>query len=146
MKKNKGFTLVEVIISFSLIMVVMIYLIKTVMVANSEETDLITEQQFAVYQSMLLEKIYGDIGSAVAISVSTDENKITILSSESSLEKILIIDDNSIIYDNTIYELPDNCEFNNEKYSLVSDENYYILKINIKVNGKNKIMKIIIQN
>ena len=41
MKNNKGFTLVEVVVSFSLIMVVMVYLIKTVVVVSSEETDLV---------------------------------------------------------------------------------------------------------
>lgn len=56
MKNNKGFTLVEVVVSFSLIMVVMVYLIKTVVVVSSEETDLVIEQQYSVYQSTLLEK------------------------------------------------------------------------------------------
>ena len=147
MKNNKGFTLVEVVVSFSLIMVVMVYLIKTVVVVSSEETDLVTEQQYSVYQSTLLEKIYSDISVAADITVSSNGNTITITSKEwVPNNKTISFDNNSITYDNTIYELPDNCEFKSTKYSIVQQENYYIIKINIKVNDKDKIMKIIIKN
>lgn len=147
MKNNKGFTLVEVVVSFSLIMIVMVYLIKTVVVVSSEETDLVTEQQYSVYQSTLLEKIYSDISVAADMTVSSNGNTITITSKEwVPNNKTISFDNNSITYDNTIYELPDNCEFKSTKYSIVQQENYYIIKINIKVNDKDKIMKIIIQN
>ena len=147
MKNNKGFTLVEVVVSFSLIMIVMVYLIKTVVVVSSEETDLVTEQQYSVHQSTLLEKIYSDISVAADITVSSNGNTITITSKEwVPNNKTISFDNNSITYDNTIYELPDNCEFKSTKYSIVKQENYYIIKINIKVNDKDKIMKIIIQN
>lgn len=147
MKNNKGFTLVEVVVSFSLIMIVMVYLIKTVVVVSSEETDLVTEQQYSVYQSTLLEKIYSDISVAADITVSSNGNTITITSKKwVPNNKTISFDNNSITYDNTIYELPDNCEFKSTKYSIVQQENYYIIKINIKVNDKDKIMKIIIQN
>ena len=147
MKNNKGFTLVEVVVSFSLIMIVMVYLIKTIVVVSSEETDLVTEQQYSVYQSTLLEKIYSDISVAADITVSSNGNTITITSKEwVPNNKTISFDNNSITYDNTIYELPDNCEFKSTRYSIVQQENYYIIKINIKVNDKNKIMKIIIQN
>lgn len=147
MKNNKGFTLVEVVVSFSLIMIVMVYLIKTVVVVSSEETDLVTEQQYSVYQSTLLEKIYSDISVAADMTVSSNGNTITITSKEwVPNNKTISFDNNSITYDNTIYELPDNCEFKSTKYSIVKQENYYIIKINIKVNDKDKIMKIIIQN
>lgn len=147
MKNNKGFTLVEVVVSFSLIMVVMVYLIKTVVVVSSEETDLVIEQQYSVYQSTLLEKIYSDISVAADITASSNGNTITITSKEwVPNNKTISLDNNSITYDNTIYELPDNCEFKSTKYSIVQQENYYIIKINIKVNDKDKIMKIIIQN
>lgn len=149
MKNNKGFTLVEVVVSFSLIMIVMVYLIKTVVVVSSEETDLVIEQQYSVYQSTLLEKIYSDISVAADITVSSNGNTITITSKEwVPNNKTISFDNNSITYDNTIYELPDNCEFKSTRYSIVSDEDksYYIIKINLKVNDKDKTMKIIIQN
>ena len=132
MKNNKGFTLVEVVVSFSLIMIVMVYLIKTVVVVSSEETDLVIEQQYSVYQSTLLEKIYSDISVAADMTVSSNGNTITITSKEwVPNNKTISLDNNSITYDNTIYELPDNCEFKSTKYSIVQQENYYIIKINI---------------
>ena len=136
MKNNKGFTLVEVVVSFSLIMVVMVYLIKTVVVVSSEETDLVIEQQYSVYQSTLLEKIYSDISVAADMTVSSNGNTITITSKEwVPNNKTISFDNNSITYDNTIYELPDNCEFKSTRYSIVSDEDksYYIIKINLKL-------------
>ena len=148
MKNNKGFTLVEVVVSFSLIMIVMVYLIKTVVVVSSEETDLVIEQQYSVYQSTLLEKIYSDISVAADITVSSNGNTITITSKEwVPNNKTISFDNNSITYDNTIYELPDNCEFKSTRYSIVSDEDksYYIIKINLKVNDKDKTMKKIIK-
>ena len=42
MKKEKGFTLVEVIVSFSLMSVVMIYLLKTIAVISTEQTNILT--------------------------------------------------------------------------------------------------------
>ena len=81
------------------------------------------------------------------MTVSSNGNTITITSKEwVPNNKTISFDNNSITYDNTIYELPDNCEFKSTKYSIVQQENYYIIKINIKVNDKDKIMKIIIQN
>ena len=102
MKNNKGFTLVEVVVSFSLIMVVMVYLIKTVVVVSSEETDLVIEQQYSVYQSTLLEKIYSDISVAADMTVSSNGNTITITSKEwVPNNKTISLDNNSITYDNT---------------------------------------------
>ena len=145
MKNNKGFTLVEVVVSFSLIMIVMVYLIKTVVVVSSEETDLVTEQQYSVYQSTLLEKIYSDISVAADITVSSNGNTITITSKEwVPNNKTISFDNNSITYDNTIYELPDNCEFKSTKYSIVKQENYYNWKekrfalFSIRFTGKNE--------
>ena len=83
------------------------------------------------------------------MTVSSNGNTITITSKEwVPNNKTISFDNNSITYDNTIYELPDNCEFKSTRYSIVSDEDksYYIIKINLKVNDKDKTMKIIIQN
>ena len=46
MKKEKGFTLVEVIVSFSLMSVVMIYLLKTIAVISTEQTNILTLENY----------------------------------------------------------------------------------------------------
>ena len=58
MKKEKGFTLVEVIVSFSLMSVVMIYLLKTIAVISTEQTNILTLENYSVYESTVLKKIY----------------------------------------------------------------------------------------
>ena len=80
MKKENGFTLVEVVVSFSLAMIVIVYLLKTIEVVNSEENNLLIEQQYSVYQSMVLKQIYNDIGFNVTTAEidKNDSNNIII--------------------------------------------------------------------
>ena len=148
MKKENGFTLVEVVVSFSLAMIVIVYLLKTIAVVNSEENNLLIEQQYSVYQSMVLKQIYNDIGFNVTTAEIDKNDSNNIIITIDGENKILTFDNKSIIYDNIIYELPDGCNFDKDKkiYSIASGEKYYIIKINLKVNDKDKIMKIIIQN
>ena len=75
MKKEKGFTLVEVIVSFSLMSVVMIYLLKTIAVISTEQTNILTLENYSVYESTVLKKIYKDINNAYNIDVK-EENDI----------------------------------------------------------------------
>lgn len=147
MKNNKGFTLIEVIVSFMLISIVMICLLKTITVMNIQNTNLILEENYLVYESMVLKDIYDDINSSNNITVTDNNGEITLTSNDFvNQDKIIKIYDNEIVYDDTIYELPDGIKLNNSKYELITNDNYYILKINFKINDNDKIMKIIIVN
>lgn len=146
MKDNKGFTLVEVIVSFSLITIVIIYLLKTVLVINDEQSNIMLEQNFSVYQSNILDKIYNDIYNAKNIKITYNDNVITFTSDDFIEQNIqLVLNDDSIIYDNVIYQLPEGFEFLSPKYELINDETYEIIKINFKTYKENKSMKIIIK-
>lgn len=147
MKNNKGFTLIEVIVSFMLISIVMICLLKTITVMNIQNTNLILEENYLVYESMVLKDIYDDINSSNNITVTDNNGEVTLTSNDFvNQDKIIKIHDNEIVYDDTIYELPDGIKLNNSKYELITNDNYYILKINFKINDNDKIMKIIIVN
>lgn len=147
MKNNKGFTLIEVIVSFMLISIVMICLLKTITVMNIQNTNLILEENYLVYESMVLKDIYDDINSSNNITVTDNNGEIALTSNDFvNQDKIIKIYDNEIVYDDTIYELPDGIKLNNSKYELITNDNYYILKINFKINDNDKIMKIIIVN
>lgn len=147
MKNNKGFTLIEVIVSFMLISIVMICLLKTITVMNIQNTNLILEENYLVYESMVLKDIYDDINSSNNITVTDNNGEIALTSNDFvNQDKIIKIHDNEIVYDDTIYELPDGIKLNNSKYELITNDNYYILKINFKINDNDKIMKIIIVN
>ena len=108
MKKEKGFTLVEVIVSFSLMSVVMIYLLKTIAVISTEQTNILTLENYSVYESTVLKKIYKDINNAYNIDVKEENNNIVFTSNDfTSQNKTLKINDNGITYDNTVYDLPE---------------------------------------
>lgn len=147
MKKEKGFTLVEVIVSFSLMSVVMIYLLKTIAVISTEQTNILTLENYSVYESTVLKKIYKDINNAYNIDVKEENNNIVFTSNDfTSQNKTLKINDNGITYDNTVYDLPEGTKFDNNKYSLIKKDNYYILKLNFIVNNKKEEMKVIVIN
>ena len=147
MKKEKGFTLVEVIVSFSLMSVVMIYLLKTIAVISTEQTNILTLENYSVYESTVLKKIYKDINNAYNIDVKEENNNIVFTSNDfTSQNKTLKINDNGITYDNTVYDLPEETKFDSNKYSLIKKDNYYILKLNFIVNNKKEEMKVIVIN
>ena len=147
MKKEKGFTLVEVIVSFSLMSVVMIYLLKTIAVISTEQTNILTLENYSVYESTVLKKIYKDINDAYNIDVKEENNNIVFTSNDfTSQNKTLKINDNGITYDNTVYDLPEGTKFDSNKYSLIKKDNYYILKFNFIVNNKKEEMKVIVIN
>ena len=142
MKKEKGFTLVEVIVSFSLMSVVMIYLLKTIAVISTEQTNILTLENYSVYESTVLKKIYKDINNAYNIEVKEENNNIVFTSNDfTSQNKTLKINDNGITYD-----LPEGTKFDSNKYSLIKKDNYYILKLNFIVNNKKEEMKVIVIN
>ena len=157
MKNKKGYTLVEVIISFTLILVVMIYLLRTIVVLTQKNTDLLTYEEFSVYENNLLNDIYDDIELAyeadklVEKAVVINNNEITF----KDINKKLLIDENneSIIYNDTIYQLPENVKFRKEDNKickvegvLQSTHDYYIITIYVKVNKNDENIKIVYQN
>ena len=147
MKKEKGFTLVEVIVSFSLMSVVMIYLLKTIAVISTEQTNILTLENYSVYESTVLKKIYKDINNAYNIDVKEENNNIVFTSNDfTSQNKTLKINDNGITYDNTVYDLPEGTKVDSNNYSLIKQDNYYILKLNFIVNNKKEEMKVIVIN
>lgn len=147
MKKENGFTLIEVIVSLSLISIVMIYLLKTITVISKEQMNILTLENYSVYESTILKKIYNDINKAYNIEVNNQDDNIVFTSNDFiEQNKILKITDKGIIYDNIIYEMPEGTKFDSNKYNLIKKDNYYILKINFVVNNKNKTMKVIVVN
>ena len=147
MKNNKGYTLVEVIVSFSLIMIVMIYLLKTIIILSDKNNELLLNQEFLVYESSLLDKIYSDIDSAELsdnVSITNNNNEVTF----NDIDKTIKFDaeNSSIIYNNIIYKLPDTVQFDNNMYEISNFSNGYILKINLIKQEKNKTINIVYQS
>lgn len=156
MRNNKGFTLVEVIVSFSLLMIAMIYLLSTITITIKRENSLLILQEYSVFEANLLNNIYDDIDNYVnnkntsdgKVTISNDNNKLLI----EGLNKYLEFNqkNNCIIYDEVIYELPNGVAFDDKVYDLKSgiigeNNEYYVAKINLIVNDKKESIKIIYQ-
>ena len=156
MKNKKGYTLVEVIVSFVLIMIVMIYLLRTIVVLINKNNDLLAYQEYSVYESSLLKNVYKDVDVAYDMdeiqsnAVVGNGNVISL----KDINKQITIDEanRKIIYDNTVYELPDNVNFRKEDDKLYKiDElntihKVYVITIYLKVNRNDEDLKIVYQN
>lgn len=157
MKKKNGYTLVEVLVSMVLIMIVMIYLLKTIVVLVNKNTDLLVYEEYTVYEDNLLKDIYDDIDIAydaedfLGVENVPSENKVLF----KDLNKFLQINksNRTITYDGKIYELPDSVNFiekNGSVYevsSLKKDiHEYYVITIHLKVNKNEEDIKILYYN
>ena len=154
MKNNKGFTIVELIISFSLVMIVLIYLLRTIIVIGNKESELLTLQEYTVVEANLLKDIYNDIEKTTSTEIKIKDlnNGIYIEGVGKQIE--IDKENNSIIYGDIIYELPEGVKLAEESYSVesLSDSNivssnntFDIGKINLIVNKKLKSIKIVHQ-
>lgn len=145
MNKNKGFTLVEVVVSFVLIIIVMIYLIRTITVVIDKNNELLIMEEYSVFEKTLLDKIYDDIENVDVLNITNQGSSIYF----NEIGKTLLLDkeSNCIIYDNVVYELPDLVYFSDDdSLNSVSTSDYFIININLKLDNKNKKFNIIHQN
>ena len=100
---NKGITLVEVIVSFALLMIILVGLFNIIMEVKSDVTDKQMEKEFKDFDNLMIARIQGDlIKNKVknckiedSKSVSCDNNKITIK-----------IDNGMITYNGVEYAIP----------------------------------------
>ena len=168
MRNKKGFTIVEVLISFFLIVVVMIYLLRTIIAIGNKNSELMTYQEFSVYENNLLDTIYKDIDPVYDMETFTgimeclDPNTEYCSGYEKNVNEIIrfkdvgksIIlnrNDRTIIYDGVIYKLPDGVDFRdpNSMFEITKNHvlhDYSVLTIKLKVRDKDEDIKIVCQN
>ena len=154
MKKinKKGFTLVEALVSFVLIIVIMIYLIRTVIVMSNKNTELLAYQNFSVYETSLLKSVYKDIDTVYDLDdftgLTRSGNVITFVNAQNK-QMIFNTEANSIEYDKVVYKLPDNVKFRKNGRSVYSVETVrephimYILNIYVRVYDRDDVIKIV---
>ena len=167
MKKEKGFTIVELLVSFTLLTVVLVYLIKATTNMMTKENEILALQEYNVFESTLLNNIYDDTDGLTDLKVTQEngELNISVGNSETIYKNISFVNNDNekgIYYDNVLYELPENVKFkhpdnnalNNALYTLTSDsydensfvKNYSIIKIPLIDNGNEKEINIVFQN
>ena len=160
MKNKKGFTLVEVVVSVVLIMVVMLYLLRTIITISSKDNELVTYQEYSVYENNLLQKFYDDVDNKITLNSqlkginvdSSNQNIIHFVDFNKDLR--LNINDNQIIYDNVVYKLPERVKFRqeNDKYyyteyinNIYEETTMIVVNIYVKVYDRDEIIKLMYQ-
>ena len=169
MNKKKGFTLVEVLISFFLIVVVMIYLLRTIIAIGNKNSELITYQEFSVYENNLLDTIYKDIDpvfdteeflglekcTAPSCVNTMGANDVDLISTISfnDVDKKMVLDreKRTITYGDVIYQLPDGVKFREgtSMYNIAGNftlHDYFVLTIKLTVGDKDEDIKLVYQN
>ncbi|MBO6145400.1 MAG: prepilin-type N-terminal cleavage/methylation domain-containing protein [Bacilli bacterium] len=145
MKNNKGYTLVELLVSFSLIMIVMIYLIRTIVVLSDKNNELLKLQEYSVYENILLNKVYKDIDTLYdRDNLRAVDNTGSVTFSELSKTMEFDTTNKTISYGGIMYALPDYVEFRETPYTLTKLSEGYLLTINLKIDKRiDKSMRIL---
>lgn len=95
---NKGITLVEVIVSFALLMIILVGLFNIIMEVKSDVTDKQMEKEFKDFDNLMIARIQGDLikNKATSCDASTDKKSVTCKSSNGDI--VITIDNGKIIY------------------------------------------------
>lgn len=138
MKSKKGFTIVEVIVSFSLSFIIMVYLLNIILLVRNlyYETDL--ETQMIIKESSLIRQIETkNKNNDINIINSCGENCIEILYSNGEKSELSIAE-NRIIFDNVATTFDENIKIEN-----IDVQNTVVANINnTDYNIKDGILKI----
>ena len=135
---NKGITLVEVIVTFALLMIILVGLFNIILDVKSDVSDRQMIKDFKDYDNLMITRIQGDFITKQVTGCEFSENTLTCsYKSEKDPKKIAIVD-NAITIDGVKYEVPNSdvltfdsgnrVEYNNNlitihfKYRFVNDE------------------------
>lgn len=122
---NKGITLVEVIVSFALLMIILVGLFNIIMEVKSDVTDKQMEKEFKDFDNLMIARIQGDLIKNKVKNCKTEGSK-----SVSCENKITIkIDNGMITYNGVEYAIP--YKDNEEDILQYPDTNGVVIKDNI---------------
>lgn len=139
---NKGITLVEVIVSFALLMIILVGLFNIIMEVKSDVTDKQMEKEFKDFDNLMIARIQGDLikNKVTSCGVSTDKKSATCKSSNGDI--IITIDNGKIIYKD-----PKTTKENAVTYEIPYFSNSEILSqsSSSKIDLENNILTIILE-
>lgn len=145
---NKGFTLVELIVSFVLITVISLALFKTTLTLQEQQQKNISRNKYKSFLIVLNNTIQMDFTGDTMKSISSCGNNCYDIVYENVGEKRLSVEDNIITYGSTKEKVPSDYKFigDIEFTSYVGDsagnDSFILLTISIKNNYDSKIDKI----
>lgn len=162
---NKGFSLTELLVSFVIVMIVAVYLLRTVIVLMENESKLIILEEYNLYESLVLEKFKESLSEHSNYefeldSSSSDVEKIINVKYNGSIYKTLSVvnkvNEKGIYIDDIFYEIPHNASFrrdllvdikpveNSENSKYISG--YYIIRVPIIFNDDEYKLRFVYQN
>lgn len=97
---NKGITLVEVVVSFALLMIILVGLFNIILEVKSDVTEKQMEKEFKDFDNLMIARIQGDL---IKNKVTTCEN---VLGNTATCGKEITIEKDKIIYNGVTYEIP----------------------------------------
>lgn len=145
---NKGFTLVELIVSFVLITVISLALFKTTLTLQQQQQINLSKNKYKTFLISLNNTIQMDFMGDKVKSITSCGNNCYDIVYENVGEKRLSVADNIITYGSTKEKLPSDYKFigDIEFTSYTSDrvgyDSFILLTISIKSNYDSKINKI----
>lgn len=135
---NKGITLVEVIVTFALLMIILVGLFNIILDVKSDVSDRQMIKDFKDYDNLMITRIQGDFITKQVTDCDSSEKTLTCRYKNEKNPKIIAIVDNAITIDGVKYEVPNSdvltfdtanrIEYNNNlitihfKYRFVNDE------------------------
>lgn len=153
---KKGFTLVELIVSFILVTIVMVFFTKTIIVGVQKENKLLSMQEYTAFEATFLKAIGNEVDPLKNKTVNESGNTLTISGSDvsgASVNKTLSLitsEEKSISLNNTVYPLPSNTDFRlvgGKPYKVFTvNANKIIINIFLKHDNSDKTISIILNN
>lgn len=146
MKKlnNKGLTIVELIITFALLMILVVGLLEIVLESKSDISDKSFAKEMNEYKGLMIKTVQDDLIKKKLKSADTTNctlgTECVKLTFEDNTIKTLIVDlrTKMIKYDSLFYEIPNKkyIEFRDERTMTLADESNY-RPVSIQVNSQN---------
>lgn len=104
---NKGITLVEVIVSFALLMIILVGLFNIIMEVKSDVTDKQMEKEFKDFDNLMIARIQGDlIKNKVTSCENLSQDKKSIDCNFNGTKRNIKIDNGMITYNGVEYAIP----------------------------------------
>lgn len=142
---NKGITLVEVIVSFALLMIILVGLFNIIMEVKSDVTDKQMEKEFKDFDNLMIARIQGDlIKNKVTSCENLSQDKKSIDCNFNGTKRNITIDNGKI---KIKYKDPKTTEENTVTYEIPYFSNSEILSqsSSSKIDLENNILTIILE-
>lgn len=139
-RKNRGFTIIELLTSFSLASVVMLFLFNILVIVKKNYTKNSVRSELVVNQSLLSSELYHDAYASTLVSVGGTKNDYTFGfrdSAGTTVTKNLKITSNSITYGDFTYKVNEDSDAqiatNETKMSQYSSGNISYMELRIPI-------------